>query len=465
MTSLQEADAIPAAGVNGEMSFPRPVEIASDEALPREVDVAIVGGGIIGSMAALSLAERGLRVALFEKGRVAAEQSCRNWGFCRVSGRDMREVPLAGESLRIWDGLSQRVGHDLGFRRKGQFRIAKTGKVFEEFSSWLARAREHGVKGEMIDGATLRARLGCGVRGEFAGALFTPEDGRAEPQIAAPRIAEAARANGRASIHQNCAVRAIGTAGGRVASVATESGEVKCGAVLVAGGNWSSLFLKPYGIRFPQLSVRATAMRVMPASENDLPMENYFGPDFGFRRNLDGSYTLARGVSVLADLTPDYFRYFKDFLPAFREEAMLTRLRFGKRFFDVLSNHRAPQRAATTIFEKVRTYAPEPHRPYNADALAAAKRTFPGVANAKVLLEWAGYIDATPDAVPAISAIDAMPGLYLASGFSGHGFGIGPGAGEAVAALIAGEAPAVDLEPFAFTRFTDGRRLIPEAGI
>jgi glycine/D-amino acid oxidase-like deaminating enzyme len=79
------------------MPVPLPDYVDSDDSLPDRVDVAIIGGGIIGTCTAMELAERGLKVALFEKGRIAGEQSGRNWGWCRQMGRDSREMPLIVE--------------------------------------------------------------------------------------------------------------------------------------------------------------------------------------------------------------------------------------------------------------------------------------------------------------------------------------------------------------------------------
>jgi glycine/D-amino acid oxidase-like deaminating enzyme len=69
---------------------------------------------------------------------------------------------------------------------------------------------------------------------------------------------------------------------------------------------------------------------------------------------------------------------------------------------------------------------------------------------------WGGVIDVTPDGVPVISGVDSLPGFYIATGFTGHGFGIGPGAGRLMAELVAGETPVVDPTPFRYSRFTDG---------
>jgi glycine/D-amino acid oxidase-like deaminating enzyme len=97
-------------------------------------------------------------------------------------------------------------------------------------------------------------------------------------------------------------------------------------------------------------------------------------------------------------------------------------------------------------------------------ALAGLKAYYPAFANVEIAERWAGCIDATPDAVPVISPVDRLPGLYLASGFSGHGFGLGPGAGKLMADLITGRPPVVDPRPFRYSRFFDGSKPRPTTG-
>jgi glycine/D-amino acid oxidase-like deaminating enzyme len=80
-------------------------------------------------------------------------------------------------------------------------------------------------------------------------------------------------------------------------------------------------------------------------------------------------------------------------------------------------------------------------------------RTFPVFAGMQVAGSWGGMIDVTPDAVPVIDRVEALPGFFLATGFSGHGFGIGPGAGRLIAELVTGDTPVVDPAPFRFSRF------------
>ena len=101
----------------------------------------------------------------------------------------------------------------------------------------------------------------------------------------------------------------------------------------------------------------------------------------------------------------------------------------------------------------MRVLDPVPHGPILEEARRALSAAFPGFAAMRETHRWGGLMDVTPDAVPVIDHIDSVPGFYIAAGFSGHGFGIGPGAGKMVADMIAGETPAVDPTPYRFNRF------------
>ena len=116
-------------------------------------------------------------------------------------------------------------------------------------------------------------------------------------------------------------------------------------------------------------------------------------------------------------------------------------------------------------FEMVRVLDPEPVASILDQALASLKFYYPAFEPLEIAERWAGCIDATPDAVPVISAIDRVPGLYVASGFSGHGFGLGPGAGRLMADLVTGAPPVVDPSPFRYSRFFDGTRPRPTTGL
>ena len=111
---------------------------------------------------------------------------------------------------------------------------------------------------------------------------------------------------------------------------------------------------------------------------------------------------------------------------------------------------------AVTPFEKVRILDPEPDDKILDAAHANLAKAFPAFSGARILERWAGLIDVTPDVVPVIGPIPSLPGFYLASGFSGHGFGIGPAAGRLMADIVTGDTPIIDPQPLRFERFSDG---------
>lgn len=435
--------------------------VTSDGDLPAKTDVAVIGGGIVGVATALELAERGVDVTVFEKGLIGAEQSGRNWGWCRQMGRDPREVPLILESLRLWRGLNARVGAETGFRQCGIVYLCATDAELAVREKWYAETgRPMGLDTRLLTGEET-ARLQPGASRSWKGALFAPGDGRAEPFKAAPAIANAVRRSG-GKVFTNCAVRGIETAAGRVSAVVTERGAVACGGAVIAGGAWTRRFLHNAGIAFPQLTVINSAMRTEPI-EAGLE-HSCSGMKFSLRRRLDGGYTISHRHYSVADLVPDSFRLFFDFLPALRLDWAGLKLRLGRRFIDEALLKRRWALDQRSPFEDVRILDPAPVAWVLAEAERSLKETFPAFRTMRVAESWAGAIDALPDAVPVMSAVAKRPGLFIASGFSGHGFGLGPGAGRLMADLVTGAAPCVDPTPFRYSRFFDGSKPRPTTG-
>lgn len=421
-----------------------------DQRPPDRADIVIIGGGIIGVSAALELAERGYSVVLCEKGQIGGEQSSRNWGWVRMSQRDPREVPLMAEALRIWDGLDARVGRSTGFVRCGIVYAAKNHKSLARYERWADHAVPYQIKSRVLTGQELSAQF-PGWRSPVAGGFLTPDDGRAEPQRAAPAIAEGARAKG-AVIMTGCAVRSLDMEAGRVSGVVTEKGRIKCGAALLAGGVWSRLFAGNAGLQLPQLKVMNTVMRTTPV---DGPDTSLWTSGFAMRKRADGGYTVASGDYNTVDIVPDSFRLAMTFLPVFAQDWRVLRFRLGPRWAEEAAQPRSWRPDQITPFEACRVLDPAPSQRILRDSWAQAQRAFPMFQKADVVQSWAGLIDVTPDAIPVISGVDALPGFYIATGFSGHGFGIGPAAGRLAADLVTGGDPIVDPAPFRFSRFTE----------
>ena len=435
--------------------------IPSDGALPDAADVVVVGGGIAGVCAAYALAKKGVTVALVEKGLVGAEQSSRNWGWCRQQGRDRGEIPLMRHSIKLWAGMQAEIGADVGFQRTGVLYVSDSPADLATWEAWAAHARTQQVRSYLLTADEVAALL-PGSAHRWRGGLHTPSDGRAEPSKAVPAIATAARRLG-VGIHQHCAARGMETEGGNVAALVTEKGRIRTGAVLCAGGTWSSLFCRRHGIRLPQLSVRASVLETGPAPE--IATANVATPGFCFRRSQEGGYVVAMSGTGTYPIVPDSFRYLRDFWPTFQARKAKLKLRIGRNFLDALRTPTVWPLDAPSPFEAMRVFDPAPDQALLQGGLEKFRAAFPALGAPRMARSWGGMIESVPDAVPVIDAVEDLPGFYLATGFSGHGFGIGPGAGRLAADLITGDVPVVDPTPFRYRRMIDGTKLAPNAGL
>ena len=444
------------------MPGPTPDPVTPDAyADAREADVVVIGGGIVGASAALELAERGLKVVLCEKGHVAGEQSSRNWGWVRLTQRDPREMALMVESVRLWQDIDKRVEGDTGYRQCGIAFACRTKGDMEAFEPWVDRLREYQLPAGFADGEAALAPF-PGLDVDIAGAMINRADGRAEPQKAAPAIARAAQRLG-AKILTGTAVRTVERTGGKVTGVVTEHGPIACDAVLVAGGAWSRLFLGNLGLDLPQLRLRNTVLRTAPVAGG--PEMTFKHPDFTLRKRADGGYTVASVLANRYAITPDSVRLMRKFSPAIRNEWSSLRFGLDGDFFSELKRKRHWSSREVTPFEETRVLDPEPEQKAIRRILANLEAAFPIFRGVEVAQVWAGMIDVTPDAVPCISPIEDVPGLFVATGFSGHGFGLGPAAGRLAADLVTGDPPLVDPAAFRFSRFSDGTPMVPVSGV
>jgi glycine/D-amino acid oxidase-like deaminating enzyme len=429
--------------------------------LPASVEVAIIGGGIVGCSAALVLAQRGVSVALFEKGRIAGEQSGRNWGWVRQQGRSAIEVPLMMRSLQLWRQWAQSLGEDLGFHQGGSLYLAESPAALEELGDWLPVAREHGLDTTLLDAQALARVLSSNAQ-PWRGALYTASDGRAEPGRAAPGIARAAVRAG-ARVYSQCAVRGLERAGGRVSAVVTEHGVVSATTVVCAAGAWTRLFCASMDVAVPQLKVLGTVARTAPAAK--ILDGEAWCPEVAIRRRADGGYTVAHGSTFRHDLTPSSVALLPKFLPVLRGGSDSIRVSLGREFWEALRTPRRWPLDRPSPFERQRVLDPAPEQRVLAAMSAALRRRFPELAVAPFVETWGGMIETSPDVLPILAPMTAPAGLFVATGFSGHGFGIGPGAGEFIADAVTGGLTAAALAPFRLSRFYDGSPIVPGPSI
>jgi glycine/D-amino acid oxidase-like deaminating enzyme len=432
--------------------MPSPLtHIETSTNLPDTADAVIIGGGIIGVFTAYYLAKRGMKVAVVEKGRVGAEQSSRNWGWCRQQNRDARELPMATKSLDLWERFAAETGENTGFRRCGLLYLSDSEEELAGWARWRDFAGTVGVTTHMLNAeeASERGRV-TGRR--WRGGVFSPSDGIADPANAAPAVARALLKLG-GSVHQGCAARGVEIAGGGISGVVTEKGTIRTRVAIQAGGAWASSFCRQIGIRFPQASVRQSILSVA-TNGKALPDVLYTSGVSVTRRGNDG-HTLAISGRGRVDPTPQLLRFSMQFLPMFLRR--WRNIALGG-IEGVRSGHESMSRwplDRPTPMERMRILDPAVDTRQVQLTYERAVKLIPELAGCPISASWSGYVDSTPDGVPGIGEIPGIRGFVLAAGFSGHGFGIGPGAGHLVADIITGATPIVDPRPYHPSRFAN----------
>lgn len=413
-------------------------------------DVAVIGGGIAGCASAYYLSKKGLSVILLEKGEIAGEQSGRNLGFVRQQGRDPLEIPLMIASKRLWQGLEAELAADLEWRQGGVLYAASSDPGIADYEVWLERAHGYQLDSRLVSGREMAAMF-PGMSQEWRGGLYTPSDGQADPVKTTEAFAAAATRLG-ADLLSGCIVEAIETTGGAIAGLRTEAGEIKASTVLIAAGAWSSRLLRLLGIDLPQLRVRSTVVRTTPVAENSALC--FWGPQFGFRQRADGSFIIGAGVRCDHEIGLDSLRYAGAFWKTLGMQKGKADLRLGLQLMKDVGALFDPVGALQSQMLSRRVLAPQPDNKKAQACFAAFRSLFPGYTDIGVSTSWAGMIDVTPDEVAVYGEVPGIPGLVVATGFSGHGFGMGPITGFIMAELIANGRTSIDIVNLRMQRFS-----------
>ncbi|QBR03269.1 NAD(P)/FAD-dependent oxidoreductase [Paraburkholderia pallida] len=421
--------------------------------LPREVDVAIIGGGLMGCTAAYYLSKAGARVLLIDKSRIAGQQSSRAWGFVRQQSRDEAEVPLMQASIEIWRGLEAELQTGLGWRNEGCLFVAGNEAERDGYESWLPVARQFSIDTTMLSPREVAAKL-PGYAIPQLGGLFTASDGQAEPTLVARAFAMRALELG-AHIVEQCGARGIDVAAGRIEGVDTERGYVKAKAVVCAAGATTFRLLRVLGISLPQQLVRGTVARTTrgPALGGISTIAN----GVGFRQRIDGSFNIADDAHVDVDMTLGHLRALHWYAPSLWAHRKSFRFNLNGACLTDLG-HRMPWSEASRLGPAVHVRDPllRPNERSLRTALRGLKAAFPGQADTEIAEKWAGGIDVLPDGIPVIDAQTSISGLAVATGFCGHGFAMGPIVGKTLAQWITTGNPGLDVRQLRLSRFAEG---------
>jgi sarcosine oxidase subunit beta len=361
----------------------------------------------MGVSIALELQERGQKTIVVEKGVMGGEASGRNGGGVRAQGRHGEEIPLALLSIRLWEGMNKRLGRDVAYSKTGHIYIAENESDLAMLEKMKAEEAKFGLQSELI-GANKLAELAPGLKPGYPGAKYCPTDGAAEPAEATTAIGLAFEALG-GRILTNQEAKAIDVVNRRVAGVETTDYTIAAPVVVNAAGPWAPLIAHMTG--------------------------NYL-PIYPRRNNMSYTEPMPRQVHC--------------FTQSAKQGMAIRQLPGGN---IMLSG--APQPHGNSPFTFSKDYFGVELK--DSPRLAKVEEMFPAVAHAKIIGRWVGITENTPDKMPIIDRLGAdiggADGLFVAAGFSGHGFCLGPGVGRMMAEWIVDGAPSLDMSHFRYMRF------------
>ncbi len=365
-----------------------------------EAPVVIIGGGIVGGAAAWYLAGRGIKAVLLEKATIGPGASARSAGGVRAQCRNGLERRLAMASIELWQGLDAELGFDTEYTRGGNIRLATTEERMAQLRAEAEEELADDLVVEVWDRDEMRRRAPY-LGDMFIGAKYCASDGIANPILATWAFNRAASRAG-ATMLSNAEALEIEVQGGQVTAVLARHGaddlRIETPRVIHCGGAWTPALARTLGIEVP----------IEPA-------RNYIG---------------------VTQAMP----------PLFTEFLSSHDLRLYAR----------PARKGHIHVGAVGTTAGTFSQETPAEALAHLAQgalMVPALRHIGFLRTWAGTLAMTPDHLPIIGPVAGLGGYLLATGFSGHGFCLGPIAGKLLSELVADGEPSISLAALNLARF------------
>jgi len=370
------------------------------------MDVIVLGGGLMGAASAYFLARRGARATLLERNRIGSGATVASFGNIRRTGRHLSQLPLAHRSLRLWVEADKMLGRDVEFRATGHIRLIFDDGGLADMRAYAQAARPWGLELEELGPREIRARF-PGLGTEAIAASFSPQDGSGNPRLIAPAFAETARKLG-VEIVEGAEVKTIEHTGSGFL-VATSKGAFAAECLLNTAGAWGARIAAQFGEEVP-LDASGPQMGVTePLPHRILPVVGIWtrDKDYGaYLRQVERGNIVFGGAAerVTVDLDPGHATADPVRLPA---------------------------------------------------QLRAVARLLPSIAQVAVIRTWSGCEGYVRDMLPVMGRSATTPGLFHAFGFSGHGFQLGPGVGDAMAEFIMTGHCETPLDDFKIDRFSN----------
>lgn len=363
-----------------------------------DTDVAIVGGGIVGASAALALRRKGASVVLLERDLCGSRSSGVNFGGVRRQGRPLSQLPLAQRAHRIWAELPDLIGTDAEYIRSGHFKIARSPADMDALEAYATMSRDFGLDLQLISAQALRQK--CPWLGPRAvGGSLCPEDGQANPRLASPAFALAARRAGAQLLERTPLDEAMHD-GVRFHLRSGQRLVVRANVLINCAGAWAGALASQFGEPVPMHSGHPL-MAVTEPLPHFLPWSlGVAGGGIYCRQVARGNLVFGGGHGIALDA--DRARAERDALARLTEQAMAL---------------------------------------------------LPALRHAHIIRTWSGTEGYLPDREPIVSKSQTTPGLIHGFGFAGAGFQIGPAVGEVLAELACDGHTSTPIEAFDIARF------------
>jgi sarcosine oxidase subunit beta len=369
-------------------------------------DVIIIGGGINGCAAAYYLAKKGVKnvIVLEASDSIGHGGSSRNGGGVRQSGRDVRELPYVMYGIQhLWPGLSDELGVDVEYTQKGNLRLGKTEKHLEKLKTLADNAKKVGLDVRMIGKEEVK-EINPYLSDDIIGASWCPTDGHANPLMATLGFYKKSLSMG-VKYYTGAEVASLKKIKGRLRQVILKDGTIFEGdKVIVAAGYESRYIVRTVGIDVPMTRYFDQALVTEMQPEMFPQMLGTADANFYGHQTKHGSFVFGSDCGL--------------------EETMDMPLNEMKTISMTLPS-----------------------------SCRAIEGYIPALKDAKIVRSWGGWLDMCLDGVPVISPVDVVPGLILACGFTGHGFGSAPAVGLILAQMAMEEETVVDMSALRYDRF------------
>ncbi|HWO22520.1 MAG TPA: FAD-binding oxidoreductase [Kofleriaceae bacterium] len=389
------------ADASGEIRLPATLESAGP--LPERVEIAIVGGGVMGLSIAYHLARRGMHdVVVIERGYLAEGASGRNGGGVRQQWSTEINIRLMQESVELCRRFAVDLGVNVWFRQGGYLFLARSAKEVTRLEKNIALQNRCGVATRMLAPAQAQEIVPEIDLAGIVGAAYNPTDGILFPWPFLWGYARQAAAYG-VRIFTQTPVGGLEAQDGGGYVVHTPRGAVRARRVINATGAWSPQLAKLIGVEVPTWPIRHEICSSEPLKPFLRPMVSELASGLYCSQSMRGE--IVGGVT--------------------------------------LPGHGSTYAMGSTL-QFLATYA------------RRLVRLMPILAEIKVLRQWAGPYDQSPDGNPILGAPPEHPDFFLACGFVGHGFMMAPIVGKLYAEWLTGAPPHEIFSRYRLTRFRDG---------